>query len=352
MRISNERALNYLDLMSVSSAIMVTFLHANNCFWIFSATERYWKSANIIESIFYCAVPLFFMISGVTLMDYSKKYSTKTFAKKRMKKVVIPYVFWSLIGIFWTHYLFPWNGQKVVLSFKDIVAFLVNGNGIRYFWFFIPLFMIYISIPFLTSIDEKKRIRIFSGYVVLYLLINGLIPFFNSFFSLEWNTSSWAIPVMGGYLVYPLAGYVIHHSEFSKSQKRFIYCAGIVSLIVMILGTYFSSIRIGAINELFRGDKNLPCLLYSFSSFLFIKDIFSKIKRIGWFRKGIAFFRSYTFSIYLLQFFIFDWIERFSVVDQRSILYRLCFPFVLCTFIVGITKFIRLFSLGRLVLPK
>ena len=43
-------------LMNVISMLAVVYLHSNNCFWTFS-TDRYWKSANIIEAGLYFAVP-------------------------------------------------------------------------------------------------------------------------------------------------------------------------------------------------------------------------------------------------------------------------------------------------------
>lgn len=67
---------NYITLLSVISAIAVVCLHTNGCFWSFSK-ERYWFTANIIECVFFFAVPIFFMITGVTLIDYQEKYSTK-----------------------------------------------------------------------------------------------------------------------------------------------------------------------------------------------------------------------------------------------------------------------------------
>lgn len=89
---------DYLTLLSVISAISVVILHTNGCFWIFNK-ERYWTTANIIECIFYFAVPVFFMISGATLLEYNEKYSTKTYIKKRIRKTVIPFLIWSIFGL-------------------------------------------------------------------------------------------------------------------------------------------------------------------------------------------------------------------------------------------------------------
>lgn len=86
----------YIQNLSVISAFAVVMLHTNGVFWKFSY-ERYWVTANVIESVFYFAVPIFLMISGVTLIDYSKRYSTKDYFKKRIKKSVIPFILWSLL---------------------------------------------------------------------------------------------------------------------------------------------------------------------------------------------------------------------------------------------------------------
>ena len=45
----------YIMLVNVLSMLAVVYMHVNNCFWTFS-TERYWKLADVIESVMYFAV--------------------------------------------------------------------------------------------------------------------------------------------------------------------------------------------------------------------------------------------------------------------------------------------------------
>ena len=71
----------YIQILGVLSCLAVVVLHTTGCFWDFSY-ERYWLTANLIENLCYFAVPIFFMISGATLMDYRKRYSTEEFFKK------------------------------------------------------------------------------------------------------------------------------------------------------------------------------------------------------------------------------------------------------------------------------
>ncbi len=49
---------NYITILSILSAFSVVLLHANECCWDFSY-ENYWLTANVIESVFYFAVPIF-----------------------------------------------------------------------------------------------------------------------------------------------------------------------------------------------------------------------------------------------------------------------------------------------------
>lgn len=105
----------YITLLHVVSMVAVVCLHTNRCFWDFSATAGYWASANVIECLFYFAVPVFFMLTGATLMDYSDRYDTVTFYKRRAKKILLPFVVWSLVGaavfsLLGRNYKFTWGG--------------------------------------------------------------------------------------------------------------------------------------------------------------------------------------------------------------------------------------------------
>ena len=76
-----NKKLEYISILNVISAFAVIMLHTNGCFWDFSY-ERYWFTANIIEPVMYFAVPVFFMITGATLLDYKDRYSTEEFFLK------------------------------------------------------------------------------------------------------------------------------------------------------------------------------------------------------------------------------------------------------------------------------
>jgi surface polysaccharide O-acyltransferase-like enzyme len=61
----------YIAALNVLGALGVVLLHANNVFWS-RPKGTLWLSANLIETFFYWPVPIFFMITGATLIDYLK----------------------------------------------------------------------------------------------------------------------------------------------------------------------------------------------------------------------------------------------------------------------------------------
>lgn len=90
-----------ISVLNVLSCFSVVVLHCNGIFWS-RPDGRLWITSNFLETFFYFAVPVFFMVSGVTLLDYNKKYSTKTYFKKRFDKAVVPFFVWSVISFLYS----------------------------------------------------------------------------------------------------------------------------------------------------------------------------------------------------------------------------------------------------------
>src|SRR5690242_5000258 len=92
---------NTIDVLRLVSILAVLLIHTttrtleishydlvNNLFTLFlNQASRF-------------AVPLFFLISGFVLEVSNKPIKYITFLKKRLGKIFIPYIFWSLIYYF------------------------------------------------------------------------------------------------------------------------------------------------------------------------------------------------------------------------------------------------------------
>lgn len=311
----------YLTVLNVIACISVVFLHANTTFWNF-APEKRWVTANLIESVFYFAVPVFFMVSGATLMNYRARYTTREFFIKRGKKTLIPFVAWSIISV-----LFTWGvyGADAVtwLPLTALLSDLFNTRYISVYWFFLSLFGIYLSIPVLSAIPEEKRRSVFGYGILAGVLVNVALPFLFGLTKgqLRFNYG-FTVPAVSGYVLYLLIGYWIDHYPIRRIWRMALYLLGVVGFVLHFFGTWRYSVQDGAVNHFFKGYLGLPCVMYSVAVFVFFK-YFPMDKLPRWVMACFNFLSGQTFGVYLIHYYIIVYIsDRVPAVDMKSILFR------------------------------
>jgi len=84
---------SWIAAANVCACLGVIILHTNRIFWSFPSGHL-WYTANFLETFFYWPVPVFFMISGASLIDYRERYSTKIFFEKRLQRTLIPCLYY------------------------------------------------------------------------------------------------------------------------------------------------------------------------------------------------------------------------------------------------------------------
>lgn len=84
----NERQTRilYLDILNILACFAVLMLHHNGIVHNYDIHTSTWKQALAFEVLFYWAVPVFFMLTGATLIRYREKYSTVEFFKRESLK--------------------------------------------------------------------------------------------------------------------------------------------------------------------------------------------------------------------------------------------------------------------------
>ena len=344
---TEKERIDYLYFIQTIACFAVVFLHTNGCFWNFSATGRYWKTANVIETFFYFAVPFFFMISGITLMDYGDRYSLKEYLLKRFNKTFVPFFVWSFIGL--AYALLTHRFSVGDISFKFIVDGFINTKFTTVYWFFIPLFSVYLCIPLFAMTHKEKRKELFLYLIIIGLIFNVTVPFVNKFVGVN-NLSDLRPGVVAGYLIWPVIGYYIHNYPPKKVIKIVLILLSIAGFCIHLFGTYYYSMRDGGVNSFFKGYNALPCVMYSVGMFLILKDLgllIAKTKVIRVFK----FIAGYTFPIYLMHWYMHDAAIRLFDIDNRSIYYRLSAPFAIVLATIGITWIIRKIPILKRIVP-
>ena len=335
-------------LINVICCFSVLLLHTNSCFWHFSRTGLYWKTANIIECVFYFAVPVFFMVSGITLMDFYDRYTLKEYFTKRLNKVVIPFLAWNMIAVIWQIA----DGRTALseISLRYLYQGITGNTFVQIYWFFNSLFILYLSMPLFAAVPKSRRQEVFAYLVIAGFFLNYLIPFLKTLKGSDLNTP-YTVPVISSILIWPLLGWLLHNCEIRKSVRILIYILALLGLMMHMIGTYVLSMKAGEIVRTFKGYQSVPSILYSAGVFVLLKQIGPGLiqnRRVDQFIKWLA---GYTFPIYLMQFIFLRVLPKIPGIDVKSLIYRLGAPFIIIPVTIGITWCLRKIPVIRKIVP-
>ncbi len=338
----------YITLLSVVAAIAVVMMHTNDCYWHFS-TERYWVTANWLNALCVFAVPVFFMISGATLLDYPARYSTGEFFKKRVTKTVVPFLAWSGICLALNVLVYKTVSAED-LSVKFILNGLANNSFNSVYWFFWPLFGAYMCIPLLAAVPKEKRRVLFTYLAVACFVVNGVVPFFIRTFLLgvRWPLS---IGVGSGYLLYLFIGYLLKEYETKRWQRLCIYAAALGGLFLYSYGTQVLSFEAGRIVDTLKGATNITSVCYATGVFVLFRQVGNRLMDVKWLSKTVYVLKDYTFCVYLMHMPILQGIKGLFDFDTRSILWRVGGFLVIVPLCMALTWVLRKIPIVRSIVP-
>ena len=332
----------YLTELNVLSCLSVVLLHCNGVFW--SRPEgRLWITSNFIETFFYFSVPVFFMISGATLFDYSERYSTREYFRKRFHKAVIPFFIWSIIGFIYL--VLKGSVRSEDINILHILDGVLNTRYTSIYWFFIPLFGFYLSIPILENIKDK--IQWFQYGIALGFLFVVTLPFISSLIGMTYN---WALApsVVNSYILYAMVGYVLSRKDISRIRRWAIYAFGFVGWVMHFLGTIISSPE-GQISDIFKGYLNLPCFLHACAVFVLVKYI--SISRNERYVKILNWFAKRTFGIYLVHIYLVWEIPARLHFETGNIIWRTAGAVIVFALSAGIVWIIQQIPVLKRMVP-
>ena len=175
-------------------------------------------------------------------------------------------------------------------------------------------------------------------------MIQSFIPYLISLFG---NKIVWIYNLNVGYLIYIFGGYIIHNYSFSVMIKLIIYLLGLLSFFVHLIGTQILTFRYNYVIRLHKGYLNLPCILYSCSFFLFIKEysyLINSIIKKDYINK----IGSLTLGPFFMHLSIRESISKFpkfqKIISFNLLFYSLVI-FIICIIISFILKKIPLLKL-------
>ena len=192
---------------------------------------------------------------------------------------------------------------------------ILNNRYMGIYWFFYPLFSIYMTIPVLAQIADKRKVFMYIS-MIGFIFVSAL-PLMSSLLSITYNSE--LIPsIVTGYIIYPIIGYLLAHKDFHKKERIIIYILSIIGWGLHFGGTLLFS-KPGMINQTFKGYLNMPAFLQACGIFILIKYHTPKniyiVNLINWLAKR-------TFGIYLIHWYVMTHLSSWLDFNTSSIEWR------------------------------
>lgn len=292
----SERRVAYYDLLNILACIAVVLLHQNGGVWQYKDSIN-WDLSVIVETLCYWAVPVFFMLSGATLIGYKDKYSTKIFIRKRLLRTGVPFLFFSIVAFFISY--LPDLNEPVTI--KEFLIGLMDARFYSLYWFFIPLFWLYFLMPVLTACRLFERIEYL--YLTMLLLLICTLPLVNELTSHEFRFSN---NQLAGPVLYALLGWYITHHTIGLKTRICIYALALISFLLRGFSLLLLSHIEGHANTLLTNYFYPTTVIQAMAVFLLVQhtNIADKYNNL---LKEIS---SLSLGIYLIHCFIISIEDR------------------------------------------
>ena len=361
--VTAKQRIIYLDFLKV---IAIFLMVANHCVDNVTPAERALPWYNLWGSVYNSftrpAIPLFMMVTGILLLP--TKMDMGSFYKKRLSRVLIPFLVWSVL-----YNLFPWftgllncDPETIHVFFKWADTSQAFGDALRnilmipfnfsafavQMWYVYLLIGIYLYIPVFSAWVEKsdkRSQRIFLAIWAVSLFVPYLRNYLteNLFGECSWNEFGLFYYFAGfsGYMLlgYHLVKYPLQMSKVSKYALAAIAFA--IGYAVTLIGFKNATAVEGqseAMVELFFTFCSPNVALMTFAIFLIAKDLRFENKRINRF---ISQFSICTFGIWMCHYFF---------VGPVFLLFKSCeMPVLLKVFFENILVLLASFALVYLV---
>ncbi len=176
------------------------------------------------------------------------------------------------------------------------------------------MFAIYLSIPVLSLLKEK--VKSFS-YMVLCVFITVSLGDVLEAMGIEVVPEQLHLPICGGYLIYPLLGYALHHQHIGVKGRIAIYLVGMLAAVAHFHVTACIPPDDGSINLLLKGYLKFPAVLYAAAVMVFVKYNAHRILDKMRLRKIVDFVKPTTLSIYLVHIYAYHFLCS-RIIDNAA----------------------------------
>lgn len=138
------------------------------------------------------SVPLFVMLSGALLLP--KKESISFFYKKRFKRILIPWMFWSIIFIPFLSLPYTLSGLK---------------SSLQSFWFMPLVAGLYLLTPYIRPMVQQSKTSSIIFLCILWFIGVAVFPYYNQSAAFPFSIDTGIVRQVASFIGYFILGYLI-----------------------------------------------------------------------------------------------------------------------------------------------
>ncbi|WP_256008996.1 acyltransferase [Desertivirga xinjiangensis] len=260
-----------------------------------------WHSGNMLDSMLRFCVPVFVMLSGALL--FQKEYTLGEFMRKRLFRVIIPFLFWSLIYI-----IYKLTNSR--LEFQSAGRFIANQliHGASYhLWYIYMIIGLYLFIPVLGP-----WIRACSMNQLRYFLLIWIITLFFNLPLLDNYKPTFQLSYFSGYIGYLVLGYYLSRRKYVGKDWPVRLPLGLffAGALLTAAGTYFITSQGGKFSTILYRYQTPNVMISSVGIFMLISNYkfrFSVSERVR------NFLCKHSYGIYLSHVLILTELNKLGV---------------------------------------
>ena len=167
----------YFDFLRALAIFAVIILHSSadeaGQYGKIPATD--WLSASFYNGLTRCCVPMFVLLSGALLLRPDRDVTISELFRKRLPKLVIPLIVWSII-----YEAFQFYADKGYGTFNLLTALktFYQGPLVFHFWFLYMMIGIYLVYPIVNTFIRaatKSQVQYFIAVWFVTNCVCGII---------------------------------------------------------------------------------------------------------------------------------------------------------------------------------
>lgn len=262
------------------------------------STELYtfnWWLGCWIFAMCMCSIPIFVMISGALLLDDSRQESPVEFYKRRLYRLGIPVVVWTIVYL---------AVRKLVnqeeLSAGSIVRMILTADVYYHLWYLYMIPGLYLITPplrtFVRHSSRKERL-----FVIVTILI--LANVYYQIDLLTWKNQRTIFTMFIPYIAYYLCGYELCRIDPKKISSRYLITAVIVCMLYFAAfsGVFFEK-QIGIGTRIVFDFFSPPIAIISIAVFwaVYLRSLKAKPLK-GAAKTALEWIASTTLGIYVIH---------------------------------------------------